>query len=76
LIYREIFMNYFEHNARSMPRVIAKPITGPWDGSLFMSRDEVAERRKEAARLHKRGQVNEMPYYLYSTRARRAGVKA
>lgn len=82
-------MDYHEHNDQrgrdaritvEISRTERARMAAVWlpvslgDVTLCMSRFAVRERRVEGSRLFKRGRANEMPYYLYSKRARRAGV--
>lgn len=75
-------MNYFNHNAIEQGRAriraafLARPTRYRGNlhdfGALFASAHTTRERRLEGSRLYKRGLVNEMPFYLYGAKCRKA----
>lgn len=72
-------MNYFNHNAIMLGRArvrsefqVRRAIGRASTGALFASAHTTRERRLEGSRLYKRGLVNEMPFYLYGAKCRKA----
>lgn len=68
-------MDYFTHNARTLAPVSmrTREPRNEREANYMLARD-VCERRTEGERTWKRGHVNDMPYYVYSPRARRAVI--
>jgi hypothetical protein len=63
-------MNYFDHNAKKLCFTAREPRRE--FNAHHMLRADIEARRHEAERIVKRAAVNEMPFNVYSPKARHA----